>query len=257
MRARAIAERLLLPTVTLAVFLAGWWAAVAWTGTKVFPSPLAVIRGAREFYATGLLLRYALDSLRRVGLAFVLAVALGIPTGMLMGLYAPIAALLGPVLRALRPISPLAWVPIVILLFGVGDVSGVVLIFSPAFFQLALTTSVAVSSVPEMYMNAGRNFGLSGPPLFWRIILPATLPTVLTGLRMALWVAWQVMVAAEMIAVDSGLGYMIIDARNAGKRYDLVVAAMVIIGAIGLVLDALMRWVETFRSVRWAFREER
>jgi NitT/TauT family transport system permease protein len=95
-----------------------------------------------------------------------------------------------------------------------------------------------------MYIQAGRNFGLSTPALFARVILPATLPRIVVGLRLAFGVAWLVLVAAEMIAVDSGLGYLIIDARNAGKRYDLVVGGMLLIGLIGLSLDVLLQRLE-------------
>ena len=102
-------------------------------------------------------------------------------------------------------------------------------------------------------MRAAQKFGLSGIPLFRRVILPAALPQIITGIRIALGVAWLVVVAAEMIAVNSGLGYLIIDARNAGKRYDLVVAGMVMIGLIGLVLDLLVRQLEKFDEVRWGY----
>jgi NitT/TauT family transport system permease protein len=112
-----------------------------------------------------------------------------------------------------------------------------------------------VRNVPPMYVQAGRNFGLSTPALLARVIFPAVLPRILVGLRIAFGVAWLVLVAAEMIAVDSGLGYLIIDARNAGKRYDLVVGGMLLIGVIGLVLDTLIRWTEKLKFVKWAFAE--
>jgi NitT/TauT family transport system permease protein len=102
-------------------------------------------------------------------------------------------------------------------------------------------------------LGAAQNFGLTGTQLFRRVILPATLPQIITGLRIALGVAWLVVVAAEMIAVNSGLGYLIIDARNAGRRYDLVVAGMVLIGFIGWLLDLLMRQVERLQAMKWAY----
>ena len=111
----------------------------------------------------------------------------------------------------------------------------------------------AVQNMQQVYLRAAQNFGLSGLPLFRRVILPAALPQIITGIRIALGVAWLVVVAAEMIAVNSGLGYLIIDARNAGKRYDLVVAGMVMIGLIGLVLDLLVRRLEKFDEVRWGY----
>lgn len=111
----------------------------------------------------------------------------------------------------------------------------------------------AVQSMQPVYVRAARNFGLRKSQLFRQVILPACLPQILTGVRIALGIAWLVVVAAEMIAVDSGLGYLIIDARNAGKRYDLVVAGMVMIGVIGLALDTAVRRLERFDEVRWGF----
>ena len=105
-----------------------------------------------------------------------------------------------------------------------------------------------------MYRRAGRNFGLTPAQLLTRVIFPAALPQIIIGLRIALGIAWLVVVAAEMIAVDSGLGYLIIDSRNSGKRYDLVVAAMLLIGVIGLILDLAFRRLEKIKSVRWGFR---
>jgi NitT/TauT family transport system permease protein len=105
-------------------------------------------------------------------------------------------------------------------------------------------------------MNAARNFGLKGPRLLARVLFPATLPQIIVGLRIALGIAWLVVVAAEMIAVDSGLGYLIIDSRNSGKRYDLVVAAIIMIGCIGLILDIGFRRLQKLRAVRWGFENE-
>ena len=107
-----------------------------------------------------------------------------------------------------------------------------------------------------MFRRAARNFGLSPLQLLVKVVFPAALPQIIIGLRIALGIAWLVVVAAEMIAVDSGLGYLVIDARNSGKRYDLVVAAMLLIGVIGLVLDLCFRRLRNFKSVRWGFRNE-
>ena len=111
----------------------------------------------------------------------------------------------------------------------------------------------AVAVIPEVYVNVGRNFGLRRAQLVYRVLYPAVMPQLVIGLRITLGIAWLVVVAAEMIAVNSGLGYLIIDARNAGKRYDLVVAGMVLIGLIGWLLDLLMRQIERFQSVKWAY----
>jgi NitT/TauT family transport system permease protein len=249
-------ERWLWPVLTAVLFLVLWNFLVAWTRTKVFPSPLAVERGMAELSRKGLILAYMGDSLRRVILGFGLAAVVGIPLGLTLGWYPAANRVFNPVLQMLRPISPIAWIPVAILLFGVGELTPVFLIFLSAVFPIVLACGSGVSNVPAIYRRAGRNFGLTAPQLLTRVVFPAALPQILVGLRIALGIAWLVMVAAEMIAVDSGLGYLVIDARNSGKRYDLVVAAMLMIGVIGLALDLGFRRLGEIRSVRWGFRDE-
>jgi len=246
-------EAILLPTLAAGVLVALWQGAVVLSHTDVFPAPLAVLQGLRELAHKGVLAGYVRDSLLRVGAGYSLALIFGIPLGMTLGWYAWTARAINPVIQLLRPISPLAWIPVAIVLFGVTNLAAVFLIFLGSFFPIVVATMNGVRNVPQMYLSAGRNFGLSAPALFSRVIFPAALPRVLTGLRVALGVAWLVVVAAEMIAVDSGLGYLVIDSRNAGKRYDLVVAAMLLIGVIGLALNTLVRLIERLRAVRWGF----
>jgi NitT/TauT family transport system permease protein len=114
----------------------------------------------------------------------------------------------------------------------------------------------AVQSIPAVYLNTGRNFGLPPVAMVARILFPAVLPQLIVGMRITLGVGWLVVVAAEMISVNSGLGFLIVDARNAGNRYDLVVAGMVIIGLIGLLLDIGMRSLERLKSLRWSYSED-
>ncbi|HSD72019.1 MAG TPA: ABC transporter permease, partial [Thermoanaerobaculia bacterium] len=230
-----------------------WHFAVRLSHSDVFPSPLAVLRGIGELARKGLLGTYVRDSLVRVAAGYSLALLLGIPIGIALGWYSGAARAINPVIQFLRPISPLAWIPVAIVLFGVSNSAAIFLIFLASFFPIVVATMNGVRNVPSMYLQAGRNFGLSAPALFSRVIFPAALPRVLTGLRVALGVAWLVVVAAEMIAVNSGLGYLVIDSRNAGKRYDLVIAAMLLIGVIGLALNTLVRLVERLRAVRWGF----
>jgi len=247
-------EPVVWPLLTGTVLLMAWAMLVKLSGTDVFPSPLSVLRGLGELVEQGLLWRYLGDSLRRVGIGYGAAVALGVPAGLLFGWYPAVAQVVNPVIQMLRPISPIAWIPVSIVLFGVGDMAAMYLIFLGAFFPIVVSTMNGVRNVPAIYRRAGRNFGLSPAALLTRVVLPAALPQMLVGFRIALGIAWLVVVAAEMIAVDSGLGYLVIDARNAGKRYDLVVAAIVLIGLTGLALDAAIRRTERFKSVRWGFR---
>jgi len=245
--------KLLLPALVIASLLLLWHAVVRLSGSEIFPTPLEVARGIGELAEKGLLWRYVVASLFRVTMGFGLAVAVGIPLGLLLGWFQRAFLALNPLIQALRPISPIAWIPVAILWFGVSDAAPIFLIFLASVFPIAVAAIAAVQNMQSVYLRAARNFELGRLELFRRVVFPAALPQILTGVRLALGVAWLVVVAAEMIAVNSGLGYLIIDARNAGKRYDLVVAGMVLIGAIGLVLDLLVRRLERFDEVRWGY----
>jgi len=242
-----------LPILVASAFLLGWDLIVRLTGSDIFPKPMDVLRGIVELARKGLLLKYIVASLFRVTVGFLLAVILGVPAGLLLGWSHRLFFAFNPMIQVLRPISPIAWIPVAILWFGVDDRSPIFLIFLSSVFPITVSAMAAVQNIQPVYLRAARNFGLGQMELFRRVIFPATLPQVLTGIRIALGVAWLVVVAAEMIAVNSGLGYLIIDARNAGKRYDLVVAGMVMIGLIGLALDLLVRRLERFDEVRWGY----
>ncbi len=246
-------REILLPLLVGMLLLTGWHAAVRMSGSDIFPTPLEVLHGLVELAQRGLLLKYIVASLFRVSWGFSLAVVIGVPLGLVLGWFRPAFAALNPFIQILRPISPIAWIPVAILWFGVKDTAPIFLIFLASVFPIAVSSMSAVQNMQQVYLRAAQNFGLRGLPLFRRVILPAALPQIITGIRIALGVAWLVVVAAEMIAVNSGLGYLIIDARNAGKRYDLVVAGMVMIGFIGLILDLLVRRLEKFDEVRWGY----
>jgi NitT/TauT family transport system permease protein len=242
-----------LPLAVAAGFLLAWDVAVRLSGSDIFPKPIDVVRGIVELARKGLLLKYIVASLFRVTIGFTAAVVVGVPCGLLLGWFQRLFFAFNPMIQILRPISPIAWIPVAILWFGVDDKAPIFLIFLSSVFPITVSAMAAVQNIQPVYIRAARNFGLGQMELFRRVIFPATLPQVLTGIRIALGVAWLVVVAAEMIAVNSGLGYLIIDARNAGKRYDLVVAGMVMIGLIGLALDLLVRRLEKFDEVRWGY----
>ena len=248
---RSKIESLLLPLAVAVAFIAGWHFAVKLTGSDIFPTPGQVVSGTVELIQKGVLVKYIVASLFRVSAGFLLAVFVGIPLGLLMGWFGRARMAFNPAIQVLRPISPIAWIPVAILWFGVSDLAPIFLIFLASLFPIMTASMAAVQNIQLVYIRAARNFGIQGLALFKKVVFPAALPQILTGLRLALGVAWLVVVAAEMIAVNSGLGYLIIDARNAGKRYDLVVAGMALIGLIGLGLDWLIRRMETLDEVRW------
>jgi len=249
-------EKFFWPLLTGSVLLAIWYYAVVVTKTTVFPMPVSVVKGTVELARKGVLLNYIGDSLHRVAVGYGLAAVLGIPLGLMLGWYPAASRVVNPVIQMVRPISPIAWIPLSILWFGVGDSAAMYLIFVGSFFPIVVASTNAARNVPSIYRRAGRNFGLNRASLLAKVVFPAALPQIIIGLRISLGIAWLVVVAAEMVAVNSGLGYLVMDSRNSGKRYDLVVAAMLMIGVIGLGLDFGFRWLEKIRSVRWGFRQE-
>jgi NitT/TauT family transport system permease protein len=243
------------PLLTLGVLVALWDGAVLLSHTDIFPRPYQVALGIAELFRQGVLFNYIVASLFRVSVGFTLAVLIGVPAGLVLGWFRPAFFAFNPMIQMLRPISPIAWIPVAILWFHVDDRAPIFLIFLASVFPITVSALAAVQNIQPVYVRAAQNFGIRGVNLFRRVIFPACLPQILTGIRIALGIAWLVVVAAEMIAVNSGLGYLIIDARNAGKRYDLVVAGMLLIGLIGLILDLLIRQLERFDEVKWGYSQ--
>lgn len=244
------------PVALIAGLVLLWQLALSGSSLHILPTPWEVLKGIAGLLQHGLLLKYVVASLFRVTWGFALAVVLAVPLGLFIGWNRRADMALNPLIQVLRPISPLAWIPLAILFFGVGDLSAIFLIFLGCFFPLLLTAMNAVRGIPAVYLNAGRNFGLGPAALVSRVLFPAVMPQLIIGMRITLGVGWLVVVAAEMIAVNSGLGFLIVDARNAGNRYDLVVAGMVIIGLIGLSLDIAMRSLQQLKSLRWSYSED-
>lgn len=241
------------PLLLMSLVVAVWWAVVIQTESAIFPTPWQVVTGAAELVEDGTLWEHIRASLFRVGTGFGLAVLVGIPLGLWMGWVAGAYRTLNPIFQMLRPISPIAWIPVAILWFGVGELSPIFLIFISSVFPLVVQTTSGVHTIDRRYLRAAANFGVSRPVLFRQVVIPAVLPEIIVGMRIGIGVAWLVVVAAEMIALRSGLGYLIMDSRNAGNRYDLVIAAMIIIGCIGLLLDGLARLLERLKTVRWRY----
>ena len=242
-----------MPTLVSVIGLAGWDLACTITGTQIFPTPLDTALAFGELFESQRLWGDVTASLFRVTWGFLLAAAVGIPLGLVLGWSTRGFEALNPIVQGLRPISPIAWIPIAILWFGIGDGAGVFLIFLSTFFPVTVGTTAAVRNISQVHRRSAENFGVKGFELMRRVVLPAALPQIITSLRIALGVAWLVIVAAEMVGMESGLGYLINDARNAGVRYDLVVATMIVIGVIGVILDLLIRRLEHFDEVRWGY----
>ncbi len=255
--------RLALPVGLAGVCLILWHLGIMYArhanlGSKRLPTPWEVVLGIIDLAQKGLLVKYTVSSLFRVTWAYLAAVAIGIPLGLVMGWFRRVYQALNPLIQILRPISPIAWMSPAIIWFGVTENAPIFMIFLASLFPITVSATAAVQNIQTVYVRAAQNFGLSRLQMFRQVILPATLPHILTGLRIALGIAWLVVVAAEMIVVNpkaGGLGFLIIDAGNQGARYDLVVAGMVLIGLIGLVLDLLVRQLERFDEIRWGYAQ--
>jgi len=249
---KVISRALFLPFLTFCGFALIWSLTSIFSGwnSQVFPGPLTVVASIWELIANGTLIKHTIASLFRVTAGFYLAMLFGIPLGMVLGRNKALLQAFNPLLQFMRPISPLAWIPIAMLWFGIGELPAIFLIFLSSFFPLVVSTTLAVSSINPTYFQVAANFKLTRWEIVSKIIFPAMLPEVLTALRITLGIAWLVVVAAEMIAVDSGLGYLILDSRNA-LRMDYVMAGMVVIGLIGLALDMVMKWFGRSEAVFW------
>jgi NitT/TauT family transport system permease protein len=246
------AKRFLAP---FAVFLAlvalwGWAAQYAGWSESAFPGPRAAAVGMWELTASGTLLKHSVASLFRVTVGFYLAILFALPLGMILGWWKTGQLMFNSLIQFLRPISPLAWIPLAMLWFGIGDKPAIFLIFLSSFFPLLVSTIMAVRRINPLFFQVAANFNFSKFETISKIIFPAILPSILPALRISLGIAWLVVVAAEMIAVKSGLGYLILDSRNA-LRMDYVLDAMIAIGVIGICLDRVIRLLNRIKSVSW------
>jgi NitT/TauT family transport system permease protein len=188
----------------------------------------------------------------RVCTGFLIAVLAGVPLGLWLGLNNKARLALLPIVNFFRSLSPLAWIPFAILWFGLGDKPAVFLIFMAAVFPLILATIAGVSSIPAVTFRVARDYGITGMNLLTQVTLPAIAPDIITAMRVTAGLSWVVVVAAEMLSGKDGLGFAIWDARN-GLRMDLLVVNMVVIGAIGVLLDRLLMQLTRIPSVRWGY----
>ena len=218
------------------------------------PPPSRIFTAAQQLLLSGELFRHAIDSLRRIAVANIVAIAVAVPLGFFMGLFRPFEEIMDGLLNILRPIPPLAWIPLAILWFGLGENSVVFITLISAFFAILLNTIAGVRGVDKSLVRAALSLGASRRVLILQVILPATLPSLFTGFRIALGVSWMSIVAAELIASSSGLGFMISYYREL-LRSDLILVGMLSIGIIGFVMDRGLLALER-RLLPWRVRLE-
>lgn len=204
----------------------------------VFPSPSLAIAAATERLTARQLGENLSWSLARVFSGFALGALAGVVVGILAGWYRRFGLIVSPLVELLRPIPPLAWIPLAIIWFGLGEPSKFFIIFLGAFFPVVTAAYQGMRSVDPMLLRAGQTMGLSGVPLLLRVAIPAAAPDLVTGLRIGWGLSFGVLVAAELIAADRGLGYMIIAERNAGGSVGVIIVGILLIGALNLLTDA-------------------
>ena len=242
---------LLLPMLTFAVLI-GAWSYIHLHVAPEFPAPSETWAHAKEvladpFYDTGPNDKgigwQLLFSLGRVGAGFGLAALVGIPLGFIMGMSLSVQRAIAPLIQVLKPVSPLAWLPIGLLLFKAVDPSAIFVIFITCIWPMIINTATGVKAIPQDYMNVAAVLKLGKLELVRRVLFPATLPYVVTGMRLSLGIAWMVIVAAEMLTGGIGIGFWLWDEWN-NLNVSSIIVAIGIIGAVGIVLYLMMGWMQ-------------
>jgi NitT/TauT family transport system permease protein len=220
------------------------------------PSPVEILLGFKDLLILGvppgnLLHNHVLYSLYRVALGYAIAALLAIPLGLLMGWSAGLLRMIRPLFELVRPIPPLAWIPIAILWFGIGIKSAAFIIFLGAFFPILLNTISGVLSIHPILIEAARTLHAREKDIFLKVLLPGAVPSIFVGMRIGIGIGWMTLVAAEFTGVKEGygLGYMIMTARDI-QRPDEILAGMLVIGVIGLLIDIGLRAIES-RMIKW------
>lgn len=239
------ASRVIPYVLAAAVIVVVWEIVVIITrpSEAVLPSPFDVATEFGRLFANGTLVKDAAISVARVTSAWILSALIAIPLGLLMGTSRRFEAIIDPFVELFRPISPLAWIPLAILWLGIGEPGKIMVVFVGTFFPLLLNTVAGVKNVDPTLLDAGAVFGCTTrAQLFRRVLLPAALPGIVTGLRIAFGTGWAAIIAAELVAARSGLGYLIANGMDV-LRADEVLVGMIAIGILGVIFDAFFRFL--------------
>jgi ABC-type nitrate/sulfonate/bicarbonate transport system permease component len=216
----------------------------------LLPPPAAIVKAFINGVEDGSLLSATASSLGRVGMGYVAGCMIAIIIGSLRGWYTTIGYLLDPIIDALRPVPALAYIPLVILWFGIGETARVLVIGFASFLSCVVSVTAGMKEVPSVYVEAARTLGASERRVFLTVALPSSLPYVFAGLRVAIGAAWGTLVAAELIAAQNGLGYLL----QAGQEFfhsEIVIVALIIIGVIGFIMDFALKALQTW-VLRWS-----
>jgi len=254
--ARPVAEGTIVISLSTLVALAGLWFAAShfgWASPLFLPSPEEVAvqfqAVAQDGYAEGTLLTHLLSSLWRIGLALAFAIVVAVPLGLSMGLNRWMRGIFSVPIDLYWGLPPLAYLPLLIIWLGIGETSKVLLLTLATFAPICFSAQAGVRSVPAERINAALSLGANRRQIFTSIILPSALPEILTGIRIAIGAGLSTLVAAELIAARSGLGYMIMSAANF-LATDVVFVGLIVIAILAFALSSGMRWLER-RLVPW------
>ncbi|SEK10036.1 ABC transporter permease subunit [Paraburkholderia diazotrophica] len=235
--------------ITVLALLSVWWLAshLQWFPPVLLPTPEAIVRKLGQLWTDGFddatLTQHLAASLSRIALAFVLALVTAIPAGLAIATSKIARGALDPVIEFYRPVPPLAYLPLMVIWFGIGELSKVLLIYLTIFAPLTIATASGASRVAKSRLLAAASLGATRFKLLVHVVLPSAMPEILTGLRIALGAGWSTLVAAELIAATRGLGFMVYSASRFLVT-DVVIAGILVIGAIALVLELGLRWLQ-------------
>ncbi len=234
------------PVISLGCFIALWYFVAAYTDyripnlTQVWERFLVTLE---KPIAKKSIFEHAGISLLRVVKALVCSIVLGIPLGLLMGWNKTFRGIVRPVFEAIRPIPPIAWIPLITMWFGIGELPKIIIIFLGTFVPIVVNSYTGVAMVPRLNTDAGKIFGADGRKLLTDIVLPTAFPSIFAGIRTAIGTGWVVMLAAEMISAKSGLGFLVIRGQDVSD-YPLILLAMIFIGVIGAALSFIFNRIE-------------
>ncbi len=249
----------LISAVTVVVLLALWWLAthLGWikdlflpTPEKIFGAFISAMKG--DIQGGKALPEHFMWSMIRVFSAFFFAVITAVPVGVAMGVSRVMRGIFDPPIEFYRPLPPLAYLPLIVIWFGIDETAKIVLIYLACFAPLAMAARAGVKSVTVEQINAAYSMGASKWQVIWHVIVPAALPEILTGMRIAIGFGWTTLVAAEMVAATEGLGQMVLNASNF-LRTDIVIMGIIVIGVVAYLFDLLMRRIEQW-LVPWKGR---
>lgn len=236
--------------IGVALFIIAWQILSQNYTSNQLPQPLEAFDAIIEIAQEGILFEHLVASLHRFAIGYGSGAILGILLGLILGRYLMVFKLCDTLIQIIRPISPVAWFPLAVLWFGIGDAPAIFIIVLATFFPVLLSTISGVGHVDTLLLKVSKNFGASEFKTLFSVIIPASFPHIVMGLNIAMGTAWIHLVAGEMLGAQSGLGYLIVDARNF-LRSDLIIAGMLLIGLIGWGMNFLMKRFEKRVKRRW------